>query len=87
MKKLVKVEEVDGDGLVGLMGERVTLYCSAYIYSGKLTGVNDKFVLLEDAEIVYDTGAFSSKGWTTSEKYPNNLYVMIHSIESFSVIK
>lgn len=87
MKKLVKVEEVEGEGLLGLLGQNVTLYCQCYIYAGKLEGVNSEFVLLTSAEIVYDTGSFDSKKWSTSEKYPNNLYVMKQSIESFSVIR
>src|SRR3989442_11326366 len=40
----VNVEEVQGEGLVGLMGEQVTLFCLNYIYTGKLVGVNDSFV-------------------------------------------
>ena len=43
MKRLVNVVEVDNEGLVGLMGQRVTLFCLNYIYTGKLTGVNDNF--------------------------------------------
>ena len=54
MKKLVKVEEVQGEGLVGLMGERVLLMCAGYFYEGKLVGVNETFVKLEDAGIVYE---------------------------------
>ena len=46
MKKLV--EEVNGEGLEKLIGERVTLFCCRYIYTGKLIGVNDTCVLLDD---------------------------------------
>lgn len=49
MKKLVKVEEIEGEGLLSLLGENVTLFCQIYIYSGKLIGVNDTCVLLENA--------------------------------------
>ena len=52
MKKVVNVVEVEGEGLVKLMGENVMLFCLNYIYSGKLVGVNEKDVLLEDASIV-----------------------------------
>ena len=41
MKKLVNVTEVEGEGLTKLMGERVTLFCMNYIYTGKLVGVNE----------------------------------------------
>lgn len=88
MKKLVNVEEVEGEGLVALMGEKVTLFCSAYIYTGKLIGVNDKYVLLEDGAIVYETGPFNEKSWKDVQSFPKkHWYVMTASIESFGVLK
>ena len=45
MKKIV---EVSGEGLEGLMGEQVTLFCMNYFYTGKLTGVNDNDVQLQN---------------------------------------
>lgn len=87
MKKLVKVEEVDGEGLIALMGEDVTLFCFGYIYAGKLVGVNDKFVKLENAHIVYETGSFDEKKFKDAQKLPNDHYVMISSIESFGLLK
>ena len=60
MKKLV--EEVVGEGLEKLLGERVTLFCANYIYTGKLTGVNENCVLLSEAAIVYETGSFDKIG-------------------------
>ena len=87
MKKLVKVEEVDGEGLIGLMGENVTLFCLNYIYTGKLIGVNSSFVLLEEAYVVYDTGAFDSKSWTNAQRIGKTWYVQTSSIESFGLLK
>lgn len=87
MKKLVKVEEVEGEGLVGLMGQRITLFCGIYIYTGKLVGVNDTFVKLEDPYIVYETGALDNTSWKDAQRLPNDLYVMTHSVESFCVLK
>lgn len=87
MKKLVKVEEVDGEGLLGLMGERVTLFCMSYIYTGKLVGVNDKFCKLEDAKVVYETGPFDKKDWTDAQSLPNDWYVQLSSVESYGVLK
>lgn len=87
MKKLVKVEEVGGKGLVGLMGQRVTLFCMNYIYTGTLVGVNDSFCKLEDASIVYETGAFNDDQWADAQKLPNDCYVMQSSVESFMVLK
>jgi len=85
MKKLV--EEVSGEGLDKLLGERVTLFCMNYFYTGKLIGVNDKCVLLTEAAIVYETGAFDQKNWKDAQSLPNDWYVSINSIESFGVLK
>lgn len=58
-----------------------------YIYTGKLVGVNDTCVLLEDAGIVYETGELTSKTWKDMQKLPNDWYVSIASIESFGILK
>lgn len=85
MKKLVKVEEVAGEGLVGLMGETVMLFCLNYIYAGKLVGVNDTCVKLENAHIVYSTGAFTDKKFTDAQKVGDEYYIQTSCIESFGV--
>lgn len=87
MKKVITVTEVDGEGLVGLLGQRITLFCLNYIYTGNLAGVNQTCVLLEDAHIVYETGAFSDKKWQDAQKLPNALYVQTNAIEAFGVVK
>ena len=53
MKKIVTVQ---GEGLEALLGKEVVIFCLNYIYSGKLTGVNDLDIILENAGIVYNTG-------------------------------
>jgi len=83
MKKLVKVEEVDGEGLEGLLGEKVVLFCMNYFYAGVLEGVNKEYVKLTDAGIVYDTGAWSDKDWSDFQKVGFDLYVQKSAIESF----
>jgi len=85
MKKLV--EEVNGEGLDKLIGERVTLFCMNYIYTGKLTGVNETCVLLTDAAIVYETGELSSDKWKDVQPLPHDWYVQISSVESFGLLK
>ena len=88
MKKLVSVQEVEGEGLISLLGERVTLFCLNYIYTGKLLGVNDTCVLLEDPSIVYETGAFTEKAWKDAQRLPEKtLLVMLRCIESAGVVK
>lgn len=85
MKKIV--EEVSGEGLEKLLGERVTLFCMNYIYTGKLSGVNQSCALLTDASIVYETGGFTDKDWKDAQALPHDWYVQIGSIESFGVIR
>ena len=85
MKRLV--EDVEGEGLVGLMGQRITLFCLNYIYTGTLVGVNESCVKLKDAAIVYATGAFGEKQWKDAQSLPHEMYVMLAAIESFGIVK
>lgn len=87
MKKIVNVTEVQGEGLLALMGERVTLFCLNYIYTGLLSGVNESCVLLENAAVVYETGALDSAKWQDAQALPGKWYVQIGAIESFGVLK
>ena len=94
MKKLVNVTEVSGEGLLALLGLRVTFFCLDYIYTGNLVGVNDDCVLLEDAGIVYQTGAFTLKSWEEYQSFKGSplnptgsFYLNKTSICSFGVLK
>lgn len=83
----VLVTEKEGEGLEGLLGQTVTLFCGVYIYTGKLVGVNDTCVKLTSAKIVYETGSFTSKDWKDAQPLPFDWYVQVQSIESFGVLK
>jgi hypothetical protein len=85
MRRLV--EEVSGEGLESLLGERITLFCVNYIYTGKLVEVNDRFVKLSEAAIVYETGPFTDKQWRDAQPLPNDLYVVLSAVESFTILK
>ena len=87
MKKVTNVINVDGEGLVGLLGERVTLFCANYFYTGELSGVNTDTVLLIHPSIVYETGPFSEKTWKDAQALPGPLYVRIASIEAYGIVK
>ena len=85
MRKLIEVSE---SGLEGLMGETVTLMCMNYFYTGKLTGVNDTCVELENPSIVYETGRWDEKAWKAAQKLPcEYIYVQTAAIESFGKLK
>lgn len=86
MKRLI-VQQTN-EGLEALMGERVTIFCTRYIYTGTLVGINDNFCLLNDTYIVYETGAWDKEGWADAQKLPkDDWYIMLHSIESFGIAK
>ena len=85
MKKIVT--EVAGEGLEKLLGERVTLFCANYIYTGTLAGVNESCVLLTQAAVVYETGPFGDKKWKDAQELPDEWYVQIDAIESFGRLK
>lgn len=85
MKKLI--EQVEGEGFEALMGEVITVFCLNYIYTGKLIGVNETCILLQDPSIVYETGSFDTDTWKDAQKLPNDLYVQTSCIESFGLLK
>lgn len=83
-----KVIEVDNDlvSMENLLGENVTIFCGNYFYTGKLKGVNNDYVLLENPKIVYETGELISKKWSDAQPLPHDWYVMKHAIESWGVL-
>lgn len=87
MKVKVKCEEVEGEGLLALLGKRVTLFCINYIYTGELEGVNDTCVKLKDVYIVYETGSFSDSQWKDAQKLAKEFYIQTSAIESFGICK
>ena len=83
MKKLVQVQEVENEGMIALMDKQVMIFSINYIYTGKLVGVNETCVLLENPKIVYETGEFASKCFKDAQPLPFQLYVQQSAIESF----
>ena len=84
----VQVQEVENEGLVSLLGERVLLMCAAYFYVGTLVGVNDTCVKLAAPAIVYDTGNWSNDGYSDEQSMGSEYhYVQTSAIESFGPSK
>ena len=84
MKKII---EVNKSTLDNMLGEIVTFFCANYIYTGKLMEVNSTYLMLSDASIVYETGAFDNKQWQDAQKLPCDWCVMINAVESFGILK
>ena len=85
MKRII--QEVEGEGLVSFLGERVTLFCLNYFYTGVLAGVNVTDVLLTDAAIIYETGPFTDPAWRDAQKLPHPIYVRTAAIEAYGKVK
>lgn len=86
MKKLVDV--TDACGLEALLGEKVLLMCSAYFYTGVLSGVNETFVELTDPAIVYETGEWGAKVYQNVQSLcQKTWYIQRDAIESFGKSK
>lgn len=87
MKVIKTIENVENEGFISLIGQRITVFCAVYIYTGDLVGVNDTCIKLENPAIVYETGAFDSKQWKDAQALPNTIYIQTAMVESFGVVK
>ena len=79
----VEVVEVPNEGLISLIDQEVLIMCFNYFYAGKLIGVNDTVIKLENAHVVYETGAFTDKKYKDAQKIADEYYIQLSAIESF----
>lgn len=79
----VSLVEVENEGFISLLGKQVEIRCNVYIYAGILVGVNQTCVKLDNAAIVYETGAFSDAKYMDAQKIGDGQYVQMGLIESF----
>ena len=84
MKRIV---ETDDGGFDALLGEKITLFCGVYIYTGYLAGVNADHLELTDAHLVYETGELIAGEWKDAQPLPSPWRVMRHGIESWGPAK
>lgn len=84
MKRICETE--DG-GFEPMLGEKVCLFCSVYIYTGVLVGVNEAHLELDEAKIVYETGSLSEGDWSDAQSLPSQWRVQIAHIESWGMAK
>ena len=84
MKRIV--ETSDG-GFDALLGEKITLFCGIYIYTGKLVGVNKDHLELTDPQLIYETGELTAGSWKDAQPLPTPWRVMLQGIESWGPAK
>lgn len=78
-----QVIEVSGEGMESFLGKTIRVFCGVYIYTGRLVGVNNTFIKLEDPAIVYETGDLCAKTDKDAQMLPSPHYVQMGFIESF----
>lgn len=85
MKILTNITEVDNEGLLSLIGKNITVFCSVYIYTGQLIGVNKDDIKLVGARLVYETGAFTDNKFKDAQEINKGKpwYVRTQAIESY----
>lgn len=79
----VKLVEVENKGLITLLGQEVLLFCFNYFYYGKLVGVNDTCIKLENVYQIFETGQFSDSKFKDAQKLSDEWYIQLSAIESF----
>jgi hypothetical protein len=84
MRKLI---DDNTKGIDRFMGERITLFCCRFYYTGKLIAIDDHDLELEDCGIVYETGELDDAEWKDYKKLPNNWFVARQSVESYGILK
>jgi hypothetical protein len=87
MQVITTIKEDASEGLMSLIGQRVTFFSMNYIYTGDLVGVNDVQVKLDNPAIVYETGAFSDPKWKDAQALPKSIYVRVSAVEAYGVVK
>lgn len=78
--------EVPNEGLVSLLNEEVLIMCFNYFYAGKLVGVNDSYIKLQNCHIVYETGSWADKNYKDAQKVSDEHYIQLCAIESYCKI-
>ncbi len=88
MQVITRIEQKENEGMMALIGQRITVFCAVYIYTGELVGVNETCIKLKGPSIVYETGPFTTPAWKDAQQLPNEFfYIQLSSVESFGVLK
>lgn len=84
---MLVVKNDKSEGLSTLLGKRVTFFGVVYIYTGDLVAIDKTFAKLENAAIVYETGAFNDTKWKDAQNLPHPVFVKLSNIESVMILK
>lgn len=68
-----------------VLGHELYFNCESYAFAGRVIDVEmDKYLVIEGAKWVFDTGKIDAKTWELAEKVPSNYWrIAIEKIESW----
>ena len=69
-----------------LIGQTFTFWCARYVYHGTVKAVNENYITLENAGIVYETGELGSDSAEDLQELENEAYLPIYAIEMFTAM-
>ena len=75
------------ENLNDLIGQTYTFWCARYIYHGTVKAVNDTYITLENAGVVYETGELDAKKPSDLQELPHECYVLIQSVEAIIKVR
>lgn len=84
VKAILGEEFKEIDNLQDLVGEKYLFQCARYFYYGKVTNVTPTHIVLKEAGIVFDVGAYDAKEAADMQLVSNKtIYLMRQAVESF----
>jgi hypothetical protein len=84
-KQTLKQYFMDRAACAEVMGHALYFNCDSFAYTGRVVDVEmEKYIVLEDAMWVFETGEFSTNKWGNAERVPSGYYrIAIDKIEGF----
>jgi hypothetical protein len=66
-----------------LIGKKYLFWCVRYHFFGEVTAVNQKFITLKNAQVIFESGEYENKKPSDGQKLPKGINIPIQSIEAF----
>jgi len=85
MKQIIN--ECDTNIIDSYIGKNITVFCCRYIYTGKLTKIDERYLAVEGCKIVYETGSFPESKWADAQSLETKEWVIaLAAMESFGIL-
>jgi hypothetical protein len=85
--QLTEGEQKEITSMEELVGETYLFQCARYIYHGEVSFVNNDYITLKNASVVFNTGDYDDKEADDMQKLPKGVNITRASIEAFYKLK